>query len=131
MNDRNLLGRLAVLFDRHDPVPDAVTSAAESAFGHGGDQRVLALVGGAGGLRGDTAVLGFAGHGCRVDVTVEEDGEVVRLTGLAEGGPVRVRWPGGERAVAVDDVGRFSVTGLPPGPLSVVVRDVAGPWFVG
>lgn len=130
MNDRNLLGRLAVLFDRHDPVPDAVIADAEGAFGHH-DRRLLALVGGAAGMRGDTAVLGFAGHGCRVDVTVEDDGEAVRLTGLAEGGAVRVRWPGGERAVAVDDVGRFSVTGLPPGPLSVVVRGVAGPWFVG
>lgn len=131
MTDRILLRRLASLYDGGDPVPADVAAAALAAFDHAGERDVLALVGGAAGLRGDAAVVSCAGHGCRVDVTVTPDGDRVTLTGLVTGGPVVVRWPGGERAVDVDDVGRCTVTGLPAGPLSVVVRGVAGPWFVG
>lgn len=136
MNDRGLLGRLAGVFERHDPVPADVVAAAELAGRLVRPARswtALALVDGTAGVRGDAGMIGFADRWGRVDVEVRTG----RLTGLCRGpGAVWVRWPGGERAVDVDDLGRFTVTGLPAGPLSVVVRragspDAVGPWFVG
>jgi hypothetical protein len=69
---------------------------------------------------------------------------VVRLVGVvsAAGRPpaLLVRWPAGpelaETAALVDEVGRFSVRGLPAGPLGLVLRrtgepDAVSPWFVG
>jgi hypothetical protein len=135
VNDRGLLAGLAGAFERHDPVPSEVVAAAEGAGRLVGPARswtALALVDGPTGLRGGGAI-GFADRWGRVDVDVEPG----RLTGLRRGpGAVWVRWPAGERAVVVDDVGRFAVTGLPAGPLCVVLRrpgapDAVGPWFVG
>jgi len=129
-----LLNRLAAAFERHDPVPPEVTEAAVAAGRLAGPARSwtsLALVG-VDGMRGD-GLLGFADRACRVDVEVTSG----RLTGLRRGaGDVWVRWPGGERRAVLDDVGRFTVDGLPAGPLCVVVRraghaDAVGPWFVG
>lgn len=136
VTERELLRALAPAFDRRDPVPGRVRADAERAgdlVAAGWD--ALALVAGER-VRGAGDLLGFADRRCRVDVQVDADGDTVRLTGLAEGGAVFVRWPGGERPVDVDDVGRFTVAGLPRGPLCVVVRrrgepDAAGPWFVG
>lgn len=139
MTDRELLRALAAAFDRQDPVPGAVRRAAERAGGlvaaaAGWD--ALAFVAGDH-VRGAGDLLGFADRKCRVDVQVDTDVDgLVRLTGLAEGGVVLVRWPDGERRVDVDDVGRFTAAGLPRGPLCVVVRrpgepDAVGPWFVG
>jgi hypothetical protein len=129
-----LLSTLVAAFEQHDPVPPDVTAAAVSAgllVGPARSWTPLSLVG-VGGLRGD-GLLGFADRLGRVDIEVAAG----RLTGVLRGvGDVWVRWPGGERRAAVDDVGRFTVDGLPAGPLCVVVRrpgeaDAVGPWFVG
>lgn len=136
MTDQELLRALAAAFDRRDPVPPAVRRDAERAGGlvARGWTELASVAGDP--VRGAGDLLGFADRRCRVDVQVEVDADSVRLTGLASGGAVVVRWPDGERLVDVDDVGRFAVAGLPRGPLCVVVRrpgepDAVGPWFVG
>jgi hypothetical protein len=137
VNDPVLLQGLAAEFERHDPVPAAVQKAAERAGSlvpQAKSWTALSLVAGDG-VRGDVGLLGFASRTARVDLEIESD-RTVRLTGLATQGEVWVRWPGGERRAVVEDIGRFTVDGLPPGPLSIVVRtpgrpDAAGPWFVG
>jgi hypothetical protein len=137
VNDPVLLRELAAEFERHDPVPTQVRVAAEwagSLVPQAKSWSTLKLVTGAG-LRGD-GLLGFAGPAGRVDLEIESGDGTVTLSGLATRGDVWVRWPGGERHAVVDDVGRFTVVGLPAGPLSVVVRrqgepDAVGPWFVG
>ncbi|HEX4720887.1 MAG TPA: hypothetical protein VH333_00125 [Pseudonocardiaceae bacterium] len=136
MNDSELLARLADVLDRFDPVPAEVEMAATGAGRLAGRvASTLALVAdGLPGARGGGRLLGFAGDGRRVELEIESDGSVVELTGVASGvAELRVRWPGGERVVDVDSWGRFTVAGLPAGPLSMVVRapDAVGPWFVG
>lgn len=134
MNEWELL---RTAFDTYDPVPDAVRAAAERAgelVRRASGWTALPLV--VAGMRGER-MLRFAGRAGRVDVEVESD-RTVRLTGVATGvtGSVWVRWPGGERAAAVEADGRFTVAGLPPGPLGIALRrpgraDAVGPWFVG
>ena len=135
-DDLELLARLADVFDRFDPVPTDVETAATGARQLVGRvASALALVAdGLPGARGGGRLLGFAGGGRRVELEIESDGLTVELTGVASGvAELWVRWPGGERAVDVDSWGRFTVTGLPAGPLSLAVRepDAVGPWFVG
>ncbi len=138
MTELDLLRRLAAAFDRVDPLPDGISTAAERAgqlVGPATTWTPLALVAGGEGMRGDVALLGFARLRHRVDVQIECS-DTVRLTGLASGGEVWVRWPDGERQAPVDDIGRFTLTGLPRGPLCIVLRlpgrpDAVGPWFVG
>jgi hypothetical protein len=139
VTEQELLRALAAAFDRRDPVPGAVAADAERAGNLVADASgwaALALVAGDR-VRGADDLVGFADRRCRVDVQVEDVGGAVRLTGLVETeGAVFVRWPGGQRPVDVDDVGRFTVAGLPRGPLCFVVRrsgepDAVGPWFVG
>lgn len=127
-------GLLRAAFERYDPVPDQVRAAAERAGGLIGSSAALPLV--VAGMRGEQ-VLRFAGAAGRVAVEIESAG-TVRLTGLARDvvGALWVRWPDGERPVVVDQVGQFTVAGLPMGPLSIVVRraglpDAVSPWFVG
>jgi hypothetical protein len=134
VNDPVLLSGLAAEFERYDPVPAVVRAAAERAGSivpQAKSWTVLPLVA-AGGVRGDAGLVRLAG----VDLEIEHVDGSVRLTGVADRGEVWVRWPDGEHRAAVDDIGRFTVDGLPAGPLSVVVRvpgqpDAAGPWFVG
>jgi hypothetical protein len=136
-----LLRRLAVVFERLDPVPVGIEVAAERAGLLAGAARswaALAVVadGSVEHVRGDGGgrLLAFAGVAGRVDVYIDTG---VQLTGLVTGvvGAVFVRWPDGEVRVVVDEFGRFVVAGLPAGPLSLVVRadgtESVGPWFVG
>lgn len=139
MNDAELLRRLAVMFEKFDPVPpdiDATAMRAGQLAGH--PSTALALVAdGLPGTRGDGRLLGFAGNGGRIELEIDSDGLTVELTGVASTvGELWVRWPSGNRHVDVDTWGRFSVVGLPTGPLSLTVRadgapDAVGPWFVG
>jgi hypothetical protein len=138
VTEPELLRAVAAAFGRRDPVPGPVRAAAQRAgdlVAAAARWDALALVAGER-VRGAGDLIGFADRRCRVDVQVDAEGADVRLTGLADGGAVFVRWPGGERVVDVDDVGRFTVAGLPRGPLCVGVRrpgqpDAVGPWFVG
>lgn len=125
----DMMRRLAAAFEQTDPVPVAVRAAACRAGRLVGPGPLLALV--TEGVRGPGDVLGFARPGVRVDIQVEA-GETVALTGVTTSGRVVVRWPGGQRRTEVDELGRFTVTGLPRGPLSVLLGepDAAGPWFV-
>lgn len=135
MNDAELLGRLAAVFDRFDPVPAGIGRAAISAGRLAGSApSALALVadGTPGAVRGGGRLLGFAGAGGRVDVQVDVEDTGVVLTGLVTAaGRLLVRWPDGSRPVDVDPWGRFTVSGLPAGPLSLVLDGAVGPWFVG
>jgi hypothetical protein len=138
MTEEDVMRRVAAAFGSADPVPDTVSTAAERAgrsVGVAAGWTSLALVAGGDDMRGDGDLLGFARRGHRIDVQVETT-DSVRLMGLASGGAVWVRWPDGERQAVVDDIGRFTVTGLPRGPLCLVLRrtgrpDAVGPWFVG
>jgi hypothetical protein len=140
MNDAELLGRLADIFERFDPVPTGIGRAAVLAGRLAGSPHTaLALVadGVPGAVRGGGRLLGFAGPGGRVDVQVDVDDAGVVLTGqIIAAGALWVRWPDGSAPVDVDPWGRFTVSGLPAGPLSLVLRatgqhDAVGPWFVG
>jgi hypothetical protein len=139
MNDAELLGRLADMFELFDPVPAGIGRAAVQAGSLTGPVTALALVadGLPGAVRGGGRLLGFAGPGGRVDVEVDGAGGTVELTGIiAAAGELWARWPGGARCVDVDAWGRFTVSGLPAGPLSLLLRadgmpDAVGPWFVG
>ena len=135
MTDAELLARLAALFARFDPVPAGIGRAAVGAGALAGrDSGSLAVVA-SGGVRGGEHVVGFAGAAGRVDMEIDGDGVTVELTGVASVvGELWVRWPGGARRVDVDDWGRFVASGLPAGPLSLVVCGDAvavGPWVVG
>jgi hypothetical protein len=138
MSESDLLRELMATFDSFDPVPADVSAAAlragELAVGAKSCTPLVFVAGD--GVRGPGDLLGFAGQGCRVDVQIDVAGDGVRLTGVAVGGGMAIRWPGGEVSVDVDAVGRFTVAELPRGPLCVVLRrpgrrDAVGPWFVG
>lgn len=136
--DRELLARLVGVFRRVDPVPEAVIGAAEVApFRVRPARRRLALLRtGAAGLavRGG-AELTFAAADLLVTVEVSNDhsglvGVGGLVTPVGSVTSVTVCSLGGERVVEVDGFGHFGLSGLPRGPLSLVVGDAQTPWFL-
>ena len=133
-------GRLRTIGSRMDPVPPAVLSAARAAFewrtvdaelaeltyDSWVDDRELVGVRSSGGRR----QLTFEAPGLTVEVEVA-DGAAPGLVGQlvpAHGGTVELRHGGGVLTLAVDDLGRFAVSHLPAGPLSLrCTADAASP----
>lgn len=148
--ERELLARVAGLFEVLDPVPERVRRAAEDAalvLRPTRTWRRLEL------LRDNMMSarerrLGFGPGG--LDVRVRRVGvgsAAVRVRGVVEqpaagrgAAAVWVRWPGGAARSLVGEGGRFEVAGVPAGPLCLAVTGlvVAGkaagmgltPWFV-
>lgn len=130
--DAALLEALRAVAGRVDPVPPEVREAARASFTWRTIDAELAelaydslldddrLVG----VRSSDAprTLSFEGAGCSVEVEVAEEGDARRLLGQLvppQTAAVEVRHPAGVVTVDADEVGRFSVAGLPAGPVSL------------
>jgi hypothetical protein len=119
------------VIDRADPVPQAVVDAARAAYTWRTIDAELAELTAdsalaAAGVRSSSAprLLTFEGDGVEVEVEVAQTGSTRHLSGqLVPVGPaqVTVRWPGGTRETAADDLGRFAVEGVPAGSVSLAV----------
>jgi hypothetical protein len=140
-----LLAELEALFGRIDPPPADVVEAAAAApeilaAWHDLDAGLLAILDDsalkpefAGVRSGDGPRLVTFGSvaedsdSCTVEVEVGvEPSGTLRLIGLVvPTGPaeLEVRHPGGAVRVSVDELGRFRASGVPSGPLSLVIYD--------
>lgn len=147
-DDAELAGELARLLRRVDPVPSRSVAAADAAFawipgdGEPPDRLVERdTVEVAGSVRAAEPADGTRAFrnravSLRLAASAEPPGTVC-LSGIVApaGAGVAVQTPGGRRECAVDAAGRFTVPGLPPGPLRVVVLPGSGApaatgWFV-
>jgi hypothetical protein len=127
-----LLAELVEMLERADPVPSDVVDAARASFTWRTIDAELAeltadsLLTGAGVRGSDPArLLTFAGPGLEVEVEVAVTGDDRRLTGqLVPTGPaeVSVRWATGSADTVADDLGRFTVGGVPATTVSLAVR---------
>lgn len=133
--DASLLDALRVLAGRVDPLPAAVADAARESFTWRTIDAELAELAYdsvlddarlAGVRSGDAPrTLTFEAPDLSVEVEVVEAGDQRRLLGQLvppQAGEVQVRHPSGSTTVAADAVGRFSVAGLPSGPMSLRCR---------
>jgi hypothetical protein len=146
--DAELFADLARLLRRVDPVPSRSVAAADAAFAWipGACEPAERLL-----ERDTVALAGTVRAGDTVDATrtfrnratsirvaaSDEPRGTVCLTGIVApaGAEVAVLAPEGRRECVVDIAGRFAVTGLPRGPLRVVVLPGSGVrcatgWFV-
>jgi hypothetical protein len=122
---------LRSVIDRADPVPSTVVDAARAAYTWRTIDAELAELTAdsavaAAGVRSSSAprLLTFEGAGVEVEVEVAQTSSTRRLSGqLVPVGPahVTVRWAGGTRETAADDLGRFAVDGIPAGSVSLLV----------
>ncbi len=138
--DNELLAELRTLAARLDPVPPEAIAAARSAIAWRTIDTELAQ------LTGDPAsdkhlagvrsgripmLLTFEAPSLTVEVEVLETAAVRRLLGQLvppTAGEVQVRHVAGTTSVAVDEVGRFRVDDVAPGPVSLLCT--AGPHVV-
>ena len=140
----NLLPHIATAFNRRDPVPAGVVQAASNAWFTKSRTRSLALIrdtalGLGPAVRGGAHALDFAGPNTLLTIEIEQTRHnIVRITGFVDSpgcADLVVRWPDGEILVPVDDMGGFSTTVLPSGPLSIEIRQgqesAVTPWFLG
>lgn len=119
------------VIDRADPVPASVVDAARAAYSWRTIDAELAELTAdsalaAAGVRSSSAprLLTFEGTGVAVEVEVAATGSTRRLSGQlvpVGAAQVTIRWPGGTQQTAADDLGRFSVEGIPAGSVSLVV----------
>lgn len=126
-----MFATLRNVIDRADPVPQAVVEAARAAYTWRTiDAELAELTADSAladaGVRSSSAprLLTFEGDGVEVEVEVAQTGSTRRLSGqLVPVGPaqVTVRWPGGTREAAADQLGRFAVDGVPAGSVSLAV----------
>ncbi|MDP9795145.1 hypothetical protein J2S43_003657 [Catenuloplanes nepalensis] len=131
------LDRLAAMFDRVDPVPEAVLAAARDAFGWRTIDADLARLTAdslltEAAVRGDAArLLTFEAGGTVIEAEVAGTGTALRVLGqVVPPGPARVRLeqPGGTAETVADALGRFTLTGVRPGPSRFVcTRLPSGP----
>ncbi len=134
MDDDPLLVELGELLTRVDPIPSDVTLAARSALAwrrmdaelaelledSAVDEEALAGVrSGAGGWRS----LTFATpDGVTIEVEVAHERRKRAITGQiipACAARIVVRFPGSEMELRADELGRFHLSGLRPGPVSL------------
>jgi hypothetical protein len=126
-----MFATLRNVIDRADPVPQAVVEAARAAYSWRTIDAELAELTAdsalaAAGVRSSSAprLLTFEGDGVEVEVEVAQTGSTRRLSGqLVPVGPaqVTVRWPGGSRDAAADQLGRFAIDAVPAGSVSLAV----------
>ena len=140
--DDELLAELRALVTRHDPVPSEALAAARSAIAWRtldaeladlADESEMAGVRGV----GTPTLLTFDATGLTVEVELLVVGGHRRLLGqLVPPGPGNVDVRHGNRTVstAADEVGRFSVDDIVPGPVSLRCsidgRLVVTDWFL-
>jgi len=130
MSDDELLDRLRRAATEADPPPAHVVDAARGAFAWASAEGDLldlrfdssvdsaaAATRAAGGPR----VLRFASQGCTAELELTGEGPwaVVGQVDPAAQGVVELRTSGGELSAPLDDLGRFTLDGVPPGPLSL------------
>jgi len=140
--EHELLLSLAAVLDQVDPVPDHLAALSEAAFClRVNDFVLLHRTAATAGMRSGSPALRFVGPTTTVDLQLHLDGRTgLHALGLVHPAPkgctAVISWPGGERTAAVDPIGWFSATGLPAGPLRVLLRrpgspDLSTGWFVG
>ena len=128
---------LRSVVDRADPVPPAVIAAAKASFTWRTIDSELAelvtdsadslSVGSGAGVRGESAprLLTFEAAGLNVEVEVAGSGATRRLVGQLvpmTRADVVVRWNTGSTSTTADDLGRFVVTDVPAGLVSLAVQ---------
>jgi hypothetical protein len=129
--DHALLAQLGSTFDAIDPIPpDLVGLARATITWRDSDAALAELVADslvdaahvrtrrAGGPR----LLTFEAEGLTIEVEVAEDGISRRLLGqLVPPSPAEivVRWQDGQVRVQADEIGRFSVSAIPSGQVSL------------
>jgi hypothetical protein len=130
-NDNELLAELRSLAARHDPItPEAMVAARSAIAWRTIDAELAELTSEPAsekelsGVRGPQApmLLGFIAPSLTVEVEVLETAAARRLLGQLvppAAGEVQVRHAAGTTTVAVDEVGRFKVDGVAPGPVSL------------
>jgi len=109
-----------------DPVPDDFTTAAVAAYSlRTVDKELASLtydslddVAPAARTPRSGRHLSFVGRHLSVEVEVGTDGLAGRLVPPAAA-DIEVRWPGGSTTVAADDLGDFSLSPIPTGPVSL------------
>jgi len=142
--DEQLLTELRRIAQQIDPVPPWVTEAACAAFAWRcgsaelaeltydsilDDQRLAAIHEGR-----EQRQLMFESMSLLVDLEVARAGRFRRISGRlepAQVAPIDVRHTNGTISVETDELGRFTVDDLPPGPMSLRCR--VGPsneWIV-
>jgi hypothetical protein len=128
VEDAGLLRRIGTMFDRVDPVPEAVTAAAYSAFAWRDIDAQLArlveaeqLAGSAVRAHGEHRLLTFEAPGVTVAIEATEVNGARKLIGqLVPSGPDRVAIESAAEAdraltAPVDHLGRFSLGAVPAG----------------
>ena len=134
--DEGLRVVLAHHFAATDPVPDAVRAAARGAFAWRDVDRELAgiaadslLVDAAVRSHGGPRLLSFTTTAHTIDIEVNETGRTRQVVGQvipAADGEIWVR--GSDHPpVRPDDLGRFFLVDLPPGPFSLSWSPTHGP----
>jgi hypothetical protein len=124
VDDAKLLRRVGAMFDHLDPVPDAVISAARSAFAwRDMDSQLAQLIGSATRAHGEHRLLTFEAPGMTVAIEATEVGGARKLIGqLVPSGPNHVALEsaaqtGQSLTAPVDHLGRFSLSSVPAGLL--------------
>lgn len=128
VDDAKLLRRISAMFDHHDPVPDAVTVAARSAFAWRDLDVQLAqlidaeqLVGSATRAHGEHRLLTFEAPGVTVAIEATEINGARKLIGqLVPSGAHHialetVTQTGQQLTAPVDHLGRFTLSAVPAG----------------
>lgn len=130
MRDDELLAWVEAAFAEMDPVPAGVLSAGRSAIGLRVPGAVLAELTAeqdpvSAGIRGEARLLTFACQEARVELEVLGGGDRLELAGqVHRPGPaeVIVRHPDGKLSGSADRDGRFIVSRVPAGLVSLVFR---------
>jgi hypothetical protein len=137
-DDTALIATIRQLLDELDPVPPEVLAAARGSYvWRTVDAELAELVADstsnahAGVRSGDgPRLITFETERLTVEVEVGQMGEQRRLVGQLvppAHGTVEVRSPSRSWAVEADALGRFTVSGVPPGPVSLLCRLAAAP----
>jgi hypothetical protein len=133
-----VMAEVRAVLENADPVPPAVIAAAKGTFTWRTiDSELAELVADsadtlsagsvAAGVRGETAprLLTFEAAGLAVEVEVAESGASRHLVGQLvpmTAAEVVVRWNTGSASTTADDLGRFVVSDIPAGLVSLAVR---------
>jgi len=133
---------LRAVFDAIDPVPPEVTAVAYAAMTFRTLDAELArlvsdsseqLLGGVRDAEGPGRLVTFQSESLTIEVQVSLLGAARHLVGQLvppRSAEVRVEWPDGSTSVSADDLGRFSVDGVPAGPVRLVSERTGHPAVV-